>query len=82
MHCCLDFFLTSSSLSTTITKADILPGYKTDHFLITLYLANNTTPRGPGFWKLNTSFLLDSEYVDLIKEKINDVANDYKTDTG
>ena len=84
VHCCLDFFLTSSSLSTTITKADILPGYKTDHFLITLYLANNTNPRGPGFWKLNTSFLLDSEYVDLIKKKISDVANDYmyKTDTG
>ena len=81
VHCRLDFFLTSSSLSTTITKADILPGYKTDHSLITLHLANNKNPRGPGFWKLNTSFLLDSEYIDLIKETINDVANDYKNDT-
>ena len=81
MRCCLDFFLTSSTSSTTITKADILPGYETDHSLITLYLANNTNPRGPGFWKLNTSFLLDSEYANLIKEKINDVANDYKNDT-
>ena len=82
MHCRLDFFLTSSSLSTTITKADILPGYKTDHSLITLHLANNKNPKGPGFWKLNTSFLLDSEYVDLIKETItHDVANDYKNDT-
>ncbi|CAH3027624.1 unnamed protein product, partial [Porites evermanni] len=49
------FFLTSNSLSSAITKADILPGYKTDHSLITLHLANNTNPRGPGFWKLNTS---------------------------
>ena len=81
VHCRLDFFLTSSSLSTTITKADILPGYKTDHSLITLHLANNKNPRGPGFWKLNTSFLLDSEYLDLIKETINDMANDYKNDT-
>ena len=72
--------MTSSSLSTTITKADILPGFKTDHSLITLHLTNNTNPRGPGFWKLNTSFLLESEYINLIKETINEVANDYKND--
>ena len=41
IHCRLDFFLTSNSLSLAITKADILPGYKTDHSLITLHLANN-----------------------------------------
>ena len=64
-----------------ITKADILPGYKTDHSLITLHLANNTNPKGLGFWKLNTSILLDGEYVDLIKETINGVANVYKNDT-
>ena len=31
IHCGLDFFLTSNSLSLAITEADILPGYKTDH---------------------------------------------------
>ena len=77
IHCRLDFFLTSSSLSTTITNADILPGYKTDHSLISIHLANDANPRGPGFWKLNTSFLLDEEYVDLIKKTITDVANEY-----
>ena len=46
------------------------PGFKTDHSLITLHLTNNTNPRGPGFWKLNTSFFLESEYVNLIKETI------------
>ena len=30
IHCRLHVFLTRSSLSTTITNADILPGYKTD----------------------------------------------------
>ena len=46
IHCRLDVFLTSSSLSTTITNADILPGYKTDHSLISIHLANNANPRG------------------------------------
>ena len=31
IHCRLDFFLTTTSLSPTITKADIISGYKTDH---------------------------------------------------
>ena len=57
-----------------------MPGFKTDHSLITLHLTNNTNPSGPGFWKLNTSFLLESEYVNLIKETINEVANDSKND--
>ena len=69
--------MTSSSLSTTITNADKLSGYKTDHSLISIHLASNTNPRGPGFWKLNTSFLLDEEYVGLIKKTITDAANEY-----
>ena len=76
IHCRLDFFLTSSSLSTAITNADILPGFKTDHSLISIHLANNGIPRGPGFWKSNTSFLY-AEYVGLIKNTIIEVANEY-----
>ena len=48
VHCRLDYFMISSSLTTAITNADILPGYKTNHSLI---------------HQLNTSFLLDSEQV-------------------
>ena len=61
----------SSSLTTAITNADILPWY---HPLITIHLASNNKPRGPGFWKLNTSFLLDSEFIELIKKTIDEVA--------
>ena len=78
IHSRLDFFLVSASLTPTIRNADILPGYKTDHSLITIHLANNNNPRGLGFWKLNTSFLLDDEYVDLIKKTIDNVANEYR----
>ena len=61
----------SSSLTTAITNADILPWY---HPLITIHLASNNKPRGPGFWKLNTSFLLDSYFIELIKKTIDEVA--------
>jgi len=80
IHCRLDFFLISSSLSTDALEADILRGFKTDHSLITLSLGTKTNPRGPGFWKLNSHFLKDFEYINLIKETINVVSNDYKED--
>ncbi|KAL9962757.1 hypothetical protein ACROYT_G031895 [Oculina patagonica] len=80
IHCRLDFFLISSSLSADALEADILPGFKTDHSLITLSLATKSNPRGPGFWKMNSLFLKDLEYINLIKETINEVSNDYKED--
>ena len=61
-------------------KYSVLPGFKTDHSLITLSLGTKTNPRGPGFWKLNSHFLKDLEYINLIKETINVVLNDYKED--
>ena len=77
----MDFFLISASLTPEITNAGILLGYKTNHSLITIHLANNNITRGLGFWKLNTSFLLhvDDEYADLIKKTIiNNFANEYR----
>ena len=79
IQCHLDFFLISVSLISTTSRADILPGFKTNHSLITLHLTNNTNPRGPGFWKLNTSLLSDEEYIDLIKKTIKEVVNESKT---
>ena len=36
VHCRLDFFLVSASIACRVSKADILPGYKTDHSLCTM----------------------------------------------
>ena len=74
----LRLFLNQCKLNPIITKADIFSGYKADHSLITIHLTNNNNTTGPGFWKLNTSFLLDSEYINLIKKTIAEVASDCK----
>ena len=53
IHCRLvDFFLVSESSLCDVTHADILPGFKTDHSMITLNVALHSNPRGNGFWKL------------------------------
>ena len=77
--CCrLDFFLISESLCPNVLETEIHPGYRTDHRMITVKISTTTNPRGPGFWKLNTNFLTESEYVDLIRKTIQDVSKEYK----
>ena len=60
--------------------ADILTGYKTDHSMIDISIAVHLNPRGPGFWKLNTSFLNEIEYVNQIKSTIQAVKEEYQND--
>ena len=77
--CCrLDFFLISESICPNVLETEIHPGYRTDHRMITVKISTTTNPRGPGFWKLNTNFLTESEYVDLIRKTIKDVSKEYK----
>ena len=80
VHCRLDFFLTSQSLLGNIISANIVPGFKTDHSMITLNISLHSNPRGPGFWKLNTSLLADKDYIDLIRLTIHETQNEYEND--
>ena len=73
IHCRLDFFLVSQD-------TDISAGYKTDHSLITIKIAHHSNIRGAGFWKLNTSFLKETEYINQIRETIEQVKPEYRED--
>ena len=64
-----------------MTHADIFPGFKTDHSMITLNVDLHSNPRGKGFWKLNTSLLSEMRYVQEIKTAIESTVNQYKDDT-
>ena len=80
VHCRLDFFLVNQTTFCNIVSADILPGYKTDHSMITLQISLHSNNRGRSFWKLNTSFLNDIEYVNRIKLIINQTKAEYVQD--
>ena len=83
VHCRLDFFLVSEASLCDVTHADIVPGFKTDHSMITLNVALHSNPRGKGFWKLNTSLLSEMKYVQEIKTTIESTVShgQYKDDT-
>jgi len=53
---------------------------KTDHSLIDIRIALHSNPRGPGFWKLNTSFLTESDYVNRIRGVIKKTREEYQYD--
>ena len=48
--------------------------------MISLSLGLTENIRGPGLWKLNTSFLSDEEYLKCIKKVILKTCDDYKDD--
>ena len=48
--------------------------------MITLGLTIQSNPKGPGLWKLNTSFLSEIEYVNKVKLIINETTQQYKDD--
>ena len=73
----LDYFLVSASLRPFVVKADIIPGFCSDHSAITLELDFSKFIRGRGFWKFNSSLLYDNEYVMGIKKLIKRVVAQY-----
>ena len=63
-----------------VTHTDISPGFKTDHSMVTIQVELHTNPRGPRFWKLNTSFLSETEYINQIRTTIEGVKDEYQND--
>ena len=80
IHCRLDSFLVSQSIIGDTALAKIFPVIKTDHLVITLHLSLHSNSKGPGFRKLNTSFLSETAYVNLIKTVIQETHDEYKED--
>ena len=78
ISCRLDYFLISLNIANCVKTTDIMPGFRTDHSLIYIEFSKSNEKRGPGFFKLNVSLLLQKEYVDKIKDLINIKKQEYK----
>ena len=73
----LDYFLVSASLRPYVEKAEIIPGFCSDHSALTLEIDFSKFTRGRGFWKFNSSLLYDNKYVADIKNIIKRVVAQY-----
>ena len=73
----LDFFLVSESLLNSVNKADIVPSYRSDHSMITVSLKLNNFEKGKGLWKFNNSLLFNQDFINMIKQKIKEIKQQY-----
>ena len=73
----LDYFFASECLLPIITEASIIPGYRSDHSMITLQLKLTKQKRGKGFYKMNTSLLTDKGYIQIIERTVRETIATY-----
>ena len=73
----LNFFLISESLLLTLVSNKSENSYRSDHSPVVLTCKTNQFIEGEGFWKFNTSLLLDKDYIELTKQVIKNVKKQY-----
>ena len=56
--------------SQKVTKADIEPGIKSDHSVISLEVELTGNKRGPGLWRFNNSLLENKQITGQIRAQI------------
>ena len=72
IFCRLDYFLISENLTNFIKSAHVKAGYKSDHSIIDISFDFQKVQKGPGYFKLNNSLILNTEYQNTIKNNISE----------
>ena len=70
IFCRLDYFLVSNNILNNITKCKITHGYKSDHSIVYFDINMENHTKGPGYFKLNSSILLENDYQTNIKNTV------------
>ena len=73
----VDFFLILDVLSTFVINADIKPGYRTYHSMITLTSTLGKESKNKLLWKFCNSLLKDKLFADEINDVAKAVVEDY-----
>lgn len=69
----LDYFLIPNGLLDYVTKCELIPRYMTDHSMLLLDIDFCDTPRGPGYWKFNSTLLKDKDFLDTMNKIIDEL---------
>ena len=73
----LDMFFISEHLRSLCVDQKILPGYRTDHNIITIEIKSSDASRGPGLWKFNESLLSNEDYLVEVQKCIEATVKQY-----
>ena len=76
----LDYILVSESLAQLVTYVKIIPGFRTDHSMVSMQVMFEFAKKGPGYWKLFINLLQDKVYLEKINKLIDiELAQDSDT---
>ena len=73
----LDLFLITNNLLPSLERANIETSYRSDHSIASIDIKLSNFKKGRGYWKFNKTLLEDSEYITLVKNKINTLKERY-----
>ena len=73
----LDFFLISEELTSYVKDTNILPGYRSDHSIVSTKFDFRKEQKTRNFWKFNSSLLKDNIFVSEINEVIKEIKEQY-----
>ena len=74
IFCRLGYFLISENLRNSIVSSRYDIGYKSDYSIVSLYIDLINLTRGPGYFKLNNSLVLNEDNQVIIKNSIAKIA--------
>ena len=74
------FFLISEDLLTDVSDCKIIPGYRTDHSIVSLDIDFGKFKKGRSYWRFNNSLLHDKDYINQIKQLIIEIKRRYAAD--
>ena len=74
----MDYIFISSPLVGVTQQARIIPAFKTDHSFPSISIQPLQLHKGPGYWKLNVSFLQDIDFCDKVKDIIREKSDMYE----
>ena len=59
-----------------VNNTDILPGFRSDHSLVTININTSVYKKKPGFWKLNCHLLKDEKFIDTVRACFKETIKD------
>ena len=69
----LDYFLISDTLQSSVSLCEILNPLESEHSPIKIRFKSPYTVKGLGYWKFNSSLLDDNNFVQNMKQVINEI---------
>ena len=67
----IDFALVSAGLDQKVKATQYISSVKTDHRAFYMFVEMNPFERGTGYWKMNTSILRETEYVEMMNRELD-----------